>query len=89
MAAASTVESMTCFGPRDSKILWATDLAMPLSSIILPNTAPSMNTGKKFFTYVTALAMNSSVYVGITGSPCMTAARTARIGAKKMTEYPR
>jgi hypothetical protein len=69
-------------------IEWAIAFAMPLSSITLPNTAPSMKTGKNDFTYVTALAINNSVYVGIIGNPCDTAAKRAKMGAKKITENP-
>ncbi|MNP26147.1 hypothetical protein D3C76_1189880 [compost metagenome] len=58
----------------------------PDSSISLPNTAPSRNTGKYSFTKPTIFSMNTPVKAGATaeGSVSSTAS-SAAMGAKRMT----
>ena len=82
----STMASMARAWPMRLMTEATMALENPDSSITLPNTAPSKNTGKYSFTKPTILSMNRPVNMGATrcGSINSTAPRAAT-GANKMT----
>src|SRR5262245_11623242 len=61
----------------------------PLSSISLPNSAPSKNIGKNCATNCAALPMNVCVQWASRGSPANAAAMIATAGARSSTLQPR
>ncbi len=61
----------------------------PLSSISLPKTAPSRNSGKNCPTNWAALPMNVCVQLASRGSPAKAAATRAASGASSSTLQPR
>ncbi len=61
----------------------------PLSSISLPNTAPSRNSGKNCRMKPAAEPMNVIVQFASSGSRAATAAISAAIGASTSTLQPR
>ena len=66
------------------------DFENPDSSITLPNTAPSRNTGKYSFTKPTILSMNTPVKTGGTAAGSVkSTASIAAIGANRITLKPR
>src|SRR5215813_10153850 len=61
----------------------------PLSSISLPNNAPSRNIGKNCATNCAALPMKVCVQWASRGSPAKAAATIATAGAMRSTLHPR
>src|SRR3954469_10425895 len=61
----------------------------PLSSISLPNSAPSRNSGKKDATKRAAEPMKVWVQCASSGSPAKAAATSAAAGASSSTDQPR
>ncbi len=64
-------------------------LTEPLSSISLPNSAPSRNSGKNCATKRAALPMKVCVQCASSGSPAKAAAISAAAGASSSTDQPR
>src|SRR5579872_5810659 len=67
----------------------ATAATEPLSSMSLPNTAPSRNSGKNCARKVAALPMKVCVQLASSGSPPNSAATSAAAGASRSTLQPR
>ena len=66
------------------------DLEKPDSSISLPNTAPSRNTGKYSLRKPTILSMNRPVNIGATSAGSVSStAPSAATGANRITLWPR
>jgi hypothetical protein len=61
----------------------------PLSSMSLPNRAPSRNSGKNCARNVAALVMKVWVQLASSGSPAKAAASRAAAGASRSTLQPR
>src|SRR5215831_9748230 len=68
---------------------WAMAWTDPLSSMSLPNSAPSRNIGKNCATNWAALPMNVCVQWASRGSPAKAAATIATAGARSSTLHPR
>ena len=84
------MESTARRAPTRSMTAVTMEREKPESSMTLPNTAPSRNTGRYSFTKPTSLSMNSPEKTGSTaeGSVSSTAPRAAT-GANRMTLKPR
>ncbi len=80
------MERIALLRPTTPMVAATMDLENPDSSISLPNTAPSMNTGKYSLRKPTILSMNRPVNIGATsaGSTSSTAP-SAAIGANRIT----
>jgi hypothetical protein len=61
----------------------------PLSSMSLPNSAPSRKIGKNCIMNCAALRMKVCVQCASAGSPAMSAARIAAAGASRRMLQPR
>src|SRR5262249_47624382 len=68
---------------------WAMAWTDPLSSISLPNSAPSRNIGKNCAMNCAALPMKVCVQWASRGSPAKAAATIATTGARRSTLHPR
>src|SRR5258708_26281898 len=78
--------------PAQAAICCAMTRAEPESSMTLPNSAPSMNSGKNFPRYLPSSAMNICVYVPSSSGvvpPLKSTAINAMIGASSRTLMPR
>ena len=89
MAQASTTAKIARCRPRRSLSAWAMASAEPLSSISLPNNAPSRNSGKNCATKRAAPFMKVCVQCASSGSPEKAAASTAANGPTSSTLQPR
>ena len=88
-APASTTARMARRGPNLSLMNRAMALTDPLSSISLPNSAPSRKIGKNCAMNCAALPMNVCVQWASSGSPAKAAATIATAGASSNTLQPR
>ena len=81
---------MACWRPASAMAAFTVARAKPEISMSLPNSAPSMKTGKYSFTNCAILSMNTPAYTGATsaGSVSSTASNAAT-GANRMTLWPR
>src|SRR5579871_3709817 len=75
--------------PRLSLMKLAMALTEPLSSISLPNSAPSRKIGKNCAMNCAAFCMNVCVQCASSGSPAKAAATIATAGASSSTLQPR
>src|ERR1700722_1718637 len=75
--------------PRRSVIHPAIAVTDPLSSMSLPNSAPSRNSGKNCARNCAALPMNVCVQCASSGWPAKAAASSAATGASSSTLQPR
>ena len=82
----TTIDSIARSRPISLMTEATIDFEKPDSSITLPKTAPSRNTGKYDFTNPTILSMNRPVNIGATadGSVSSTAS-SAHTGANRIT----
>jgi hypothetical protein len=89
MALASTTASTARRAPSFFVMKAAIVSTAPLSSISLPNSAPSRNSGKNWATNCAALPMKVCVQRASRGSPAKAAATRAASGASSSTLQPR
>ena len=86
---ASTTASTARLGPSRPVIHRAIAATEPLSSMSLPNTAPSRNSGKNCRMNPAAAPMNVMVQLASSGSCAAAAATSAAAGASTRTLQPR
>ena len=84
--ATSAIDSIERCGPNRRIAAATIDLEKPETSISLPNTAPSRNTGKYSVRKPTILSMNRPVNIGATSAGSVSStAPSAAIGANRIT----
>src|SRR5215471_10644770 len=88
-APASTTARIARRCPSLALMKWAMAWTDPLSSMSLPNSAPSRNIGKNCAMNCAALPMNVCVQWASRGSPAKAAATIATAGARRSTLHPR